>query len=182
MTTMPIGSQFYCVACGNAQVDSGHFAREHGAVAAGAGVVLTGVLAPTHGCLPPAVPTAGTIMLPPDWECGICGRLWHAVGGICGGAWWAEVRGPRPPADPTPLSDTRFEAWYLRRIEDGTLGNSEGGSFGMDMIALAFRDGGDDARERVRVLEEANDRLRRFVADEDDRHVSAGGIHADPDL
>ncbi len=40
----------------------------------------------------------------------------------------------------------------------------------------------DRLRERVRVLEEANDRLRRFVADEDDRHVSAGGIHADPDL
>ncbi len=40
----------------------------------------------------------------------------------------------------------------------------------------------DATRERVRVLEEANDRLRRFVADEDDRHVSAGGIHADPDL
>jgi hypothetical protein len=56
--------------------------------------------------------------------------------------------------NPTPLSDTRFEAWYLRRIEDGTLGNSEGGSFGMDMIALAFRDAGDEARERVRVLEE----------------------------
>ena len=56
--------------------------------------------------------------------------------------------------DVEPLSDTRFEAWYLRRIEDGTLGNSEGGSFGMDMIALAFRDAGDEARERVRVLEE----------------------------
>ena len=48
-----------------------------------------------------------------------------------------------------------------------------------EVVARAFV---VELRERVRVLEEANDRLRRFVADEDDRHVSAGGIHADPDL
>ena len=41
-------TRYYCVACGNVEVDSGHFNREHGAVSAGAGVVLTGVLAPTH--------------------------------------------------------------------------------------------------------------------------------------
>ncbi len=104
---MNVNTRYYCVACGNVEVDSGHFAREHGAVMGG--VAIHGEVFPQHSCQPPPLPAAGTVMLPPDWECGICGRLWQAVGGPSGGAWWAEVRGPRPPADPALFSTSTPE-------------------------------------------------------------------------
>jgi hypothetical protein len=47
---------------------------------------------PPHTCEPPA---ATVDMWRPDWECGVCRRVWRLwVGGSLG--YWVEVRGPVP--------------------------------------------------------------------------------------
>ena len=36
-----------------------------------------------------------TVEQQPDWECGVCGRIWRNIVGVYGGSGtWKEIRGP----------------------------------------------------------------------------------------
>lgn len=52
-----------------------------------------------HTCNPPTI-VGAYHPFQPDWECGVCGRIWRDSGHFNGSParWWAEVRGPMDAA------------------------------------------------------------------------------------